>query len=112
MSLYQRGNTWWVYLVAANGQKIRRSTETSDKALAQKFHDVLKAEAIQTPHKLLKGECTFEQAGKRWLRESEHTRAPTESGRVCPTHWPQAAECAGTAMESGGLRAQHSMDSS
>lgn len=43
MSLYKRGPVWWVY-VTHQGRRIRASTGTGEKALAQRFHDELKAE--------------------------------------------------------------------
>ena len=44
MSLRKRGGIWWIDVVAPNGERIRRTTGTANKALAQEFHDRLKAE--------------------------------------------------------------------
>lgn len=44
MSLYKRGNTWWVDVTTASGQRVRESTETSNRKAAQEYHDKLKAE--------------------------------------------------------------------
>ena len=44
MSLRKRGGIWWVDVVAPNGERIRRTTGTANKALAQEFHDRLKSE--------------------------------------------------------------------
>jgi hypothetical protein len=44
MSLAKRGGIWWIDVVSPNGQRIRRSTGTSVKALAQEYHDRTKAE--------------------------------------------------------------------
>ena len=44
MSLRKRGAVWWIDVVAPNGERIRRSTGTGNKALAQEYHDRLKAE--------------------------------------------------------------------
>lgn len=46
MSLYQRGDTWWISLVH-NGQRIRQSARTSSKREAQRQHDELKARLWQ-----------------------------------------------------------------
>lgn len=42
MSLFKRGDTWWLYIVH-NGQRIRKSTETDDRRRAQRIHDEFKA---------------------------------------------------------------------
>ena len=43
MSLCKRGGVWWIDIRAPNGERIRRTTETASKALAQ-FHDRTKSE--------------------------------------------------------------------
>jgi integrase len=42
VSLYKRGETWWVYIVH-HGQRFRRSTGEREKLRAQRVHDELKA---------------------------------------------------------------------
>lgn len=42
MSLYQVGETWYVY-ITHNGERVRRSAGTTDKKVAQRFHDELRA---------------------------------------------------------------------
>lgn len=73
MSLYKRGNTWWVRVTAPNGTRIRRSTGTQDKKLAQEeYHDRLKVELWQV-HKLGdKPKHTWQEAVVRWLEEKDH----------------------------------------
>jgi hypothetical protein len=44
MSLRKRGGIWWVDVVASNGERIRRTAGTANKALAQESHDLLKSE--------------------------------------------------------------------
>ena len=44
MSLRKRGGIWWVDVVAPNGERIRRTAGTANKALAQEFHDRVKSE--------------------------------------------------------------------
>ena len=41
MSLYKRGETWWVDFTAPNGRRIRRSARTTDKQLAKEYGTVL-----------------------------------------------------------------------
>lgn len=43
MSLYKRGETWWLYIVH-KGQRVRRSCETGDRDSAQAIHDQVRAE--------------------------------------------------------------------
>lgn len=43
MSLYKRGEVWWIYVVH-NGRRHRVSTGQREKARAQRVHDELKAE--------------------------------------------------------------------
>lgn len=44
MAIRKRKTTWWIDFVSPSGERVRRSTETQDKALAQELHDRLKAE--------------------------------------------------------------------
>ena len=72
MSLYNRSNVWWVNFRSPSGQRIRRSTGTSDKKKAQEYHDRLKAELWRV-HKLgEKPRRTWQEAVVRWLNDTEH----------------------------------------
>ena len=44
MSLRKRGSVWWIDFAAPNGERVRRSAETDNKAQAQELHDKLKSE--------------------------------------------------------------------
>ena len=44
MSLRKRGSVWWIDFYSPNGERIRRSTETENKAQAKELHDKLKVE--------------------------------------------------------------------
>ena len=44
MSLFKRGNIWWVRFSTPNGQQLRKSAKTANKQLAQEYHDRLKAD--------------------------------------------------------------------
>lgn len=69
MSLYKRGNTWWVSFTTPSGQRIRCSARTEDKRLAQEFHDQQKAEHWRI-HKLgEKPRRTWREAVVRWLAD-------------------------------------------
>lgn len=63
MSLYKRGNVWWVYIVHG-GRRHRLSSGEREKAAAQRFHDELKAELW----KRRRGGGTFHGALKAWAR--------------------------------------------
>ena len=70
--LYKRGNTWWIDFTAPNGQRIRRSAGTSDKAQAQELCDSLKAKAWRQVELGEKPDYTWDDAGVRWLSERSH----------------------------------------
>jgi len=72
MSLYKRGDTWWLCFTAPNGERIRRSTGTADKQEAQEYHDHLKVELWRV-HKLgEKPRRTWQEATVQWVREKDH----------------------------------------
>jgi integrase len=81
MSLSRRGSVWWVDFVGANGQRVRRSTGTSDKALAQEYHDRLKAERWRTSKLGEQPRRLWNEAVVRWLKESQH-KATLESDKM------------------------------
>jgi len=72
MSLYKRGETWWVRFTAPNGQRIRQSARTSDKRLAQEYEDKLKYDLWRVHHLGEKPRRTWREAVVQWLREKQH----------------------------------------
>lgn len=74
MSLYKRGNVWWV-AITRRGETTRRSTGTSDKKLAQELHDKLKHESWRQDKLQEKPRVTFEQLAVRWLQERSKKRS-------------------------------------
>lgn len=72
MSLRKRGGIWWVDVVAPNGERIRRTAGTANKALAQEFHDRLKAELWRLAKLSERPAHTWNEAVVRWLKESSH----------------------------------------
>ena len=54
------------------GERIRRSAGTANKALAQEFHDQLKAELWRISKLGEKPRRTWNEAVVRWLKESSH----------------------------------------
>ena len=72
MSLSKRGGIWWIDFVSPSGQRVRRSAETANKALAQELHDQLKAESWRIAKLGEKPRRTWNEAVVRWLKESTH----------------------------------------
>lgn len=68
MSLYQRGGTWWLYIVH-DGARIRRSTGTADRQEAQRIHDQIKADLWNRKHH--PDSHTFAEAVALWLETGE-----------------------------------------
>lgn len=74
MSLYKRGNTWWVCFTTPSGERVRHSARTSDKASAQRYHDELKAETWRIDTLGQKPAYTWDDAAYKWITETEHKR--------------------------------------
>jgi len=78
MSLRKRGGIWWVDICVPNGDRIRRTTETANKALAQELHDRLKVELWRIGHLGQKPRHTWNEAVVRWLKEQSHKATASE----------------------------------
>src|SRR6185295_16728143 len=72
MSLRKRGGIWWVDVVAPNGERIRRTAGTANKALAQEYHDRLKADLWRLSKLGERPRKTWNDAVVRWLKEHAH----------------------------------------
>lgn len=72
MSLYKRGNTWWTRFTTPKGERIRESTGTEDRKLAQEYHDRLKAKYWDVEKLGGKPERGWQEAVMRWLDETQH----------------------------------------
>ncbi len=72
MSLSKRGGIWWIDFVTQNGQRVRRSSGTANRALAQELHDQLKAESWRIEKLGERPRRTWNEAVVRWLKESSH----------------------------------------
>src|SRR5882724_4868722 len=81
MSLSRRGSVWWIDFVGPHGQRIRRSTGTSEKALAQEYHDRVKGELWRTSRLGERPRRLWNEAVVRWLKESDH-KATLETDKV------------------------------
>lgn len=71
MSIYKRGETWYVYLVH-HGQRIRESAHTTERKEAQRYHDELKAKLWQ--RKRVPGK-TWREAVAAWVKDSPRDEA-------------------------------------
>jgi integrase len=78
MSIYQRGNTWWIQFTDPNGERIQRTAGTKDKAEAQQLHDRLKAESWRIKELGVKPRHTWTEAKNRWLQEMAHKKSIKE----------------------------------
>ena len=72
MSLVKRGGVWWIDVRTPDGERVRRTTGTANKALAQECHDRLKAELWRIAHLGDKPRRTWNDAVVRWLKEHDH----------------------------------------
>lgn len=75
MSIYQRGNTWWIQVTSPNGKKIQRSARTKIKEEAQEFHDRFKTELWRIKNLGEKTRHTWQEAVVRWLTEQSHKKS-------------------------------------
>lgn len=75
MSLFKRGNTWWIDFTTPAGQRIRRSAGTGSKAEAQEFHDQLKSDGWRIQKLGERPKYTWDDAGYKWLTEKAHKRS-------------------------------------
>lgn len=81
MSLYKRGDVWWLDFIAPSGKRIQESTGTSNKAFAQEYHDKLKADLWRIHRLGEKPRIPWQQAVVRWLKERSH-KASIESDKI------------------------------
>jgi integrase len=81
MPLFKRSSTWWVDVIAPNGERIRRTTGTDSKTLAQEFHDNLKAELWRVSKLGDRPRRTWNEAVVRWLKEQAH-KATIETDKI------------------------------
>lgn len=81
MPLYRRKSIWWVDIAAPNGERIRETTGTANKALAQEFHDKLKHELWRIAKLGDRPRRTWNEAVIRWLKEQSH-KATIETDKI------------------------------
>lgn len=82
MGLFKRHNIWWMSLTY-QGRQVRRSTETSDKKLAEAILGKLRVKIVEGRFFDVSEEKdrTFNEMMDRYLQEKTGTKAPTSSQR-------------------------------
>lgn len=75
MSIYKRGETWWIQFTTKNGERVQRSAGTKDKQQAQELHDKLKAESWRVKNVGAKERHSWQEAVVRWLTEMGHKKS-------------------------------------
>ena len=83
MSLYKVGNIWYLY-ITHNGQRVRESTQTSDKREAQKIHDKRKAELWH----IVKGGTNLNDVLALWLNERPRSNRDKSAIKVLLSNYP------------------------
>jgi integrase len=73
MSLFKRKDSpyWWLK-ISINGQRLQKSTGTTDKLKAQEYHDKLKAQLWDETRLGIKPTYSWNEAVVRWLKETSH----------------------------------------
>lgn len=71
MSLFKRGPVWWIDIASPTGERLRKSSGTHQKELAQEYHDRLKADLWKQSRLKEKPSHTWEEAADRWLADRE-----------------------------------------
>ena len=66
MSLYKRGNIWWLEIDLPDGRRARETTGATDKAVAKQYHDKRKALLLSGSGDV---KPTWDAAVSRWMRE-------------------------------------------
>jgi integrase len=72
MSVYKRGETWWIQFTAPDGRRIQQSAGTKIKQEAQELHDRLKNDAWRVKNLGARIRYTWQEAVVRWINESQH----------------------------------------
>jgi integrase len=72
MSIYKRGQTWWIQFTAPDGSRIQQSARTQVKQEAQELHDKLKAEAWRIKALGARPRFMWQEAVVRWVNEQSH----------------------------------------
>ncbi len=69
MSLYKRGQIWWMRFTTPDGRELRETTQTTDRRRAQELHDRRKTELWDQYRLGIRPRYTWQQAVVRWIEE-------------------------------------------
>ena len=72
MSIFKRGSTYYVSIYTRDGRRIKQSARTSDRRLAQQFHDEWKAKLWREDYTDEKPDRTWDQCAVAYLEASQH----------------------------------------
>ncbi|WP_439327866.1 tyrosine-type recombinase/integrase [Lonepinella sp. BR2357] len=86
MSIYKRGNIYWVDVRTPSGERIRRTAGTSNRKQAQQIHDKLKVDVLESQILTQKSERLFDDALQLFLQEGEQQKDPV-SKRFLGAYW-------------------------
>jgi len=75
MSIYKRGNVWWVRFTTPRGELVRQSAQTEDKQAARECHDRLRADSWRVAKLGELPTRTWDEAAYRWLQETQHKKS-------------------------------------
>lgn len=74
MSIFKRGETWYIHIETQH-HKIRRSAKTTSRKKALELHDKIRAELWDQERLGVKPKYKFEDAALRWLDEKENKKS-------------------------------------
>lgn len=74
MPIRKRGDVYWLDIRLPGGERVRRSTGTSDRKEAQEYHDKVKAETWRVAKLGEKPSRTFTEAALRYLTEQSGSK--------------------------------------
>lgn len=76
MALYRRGSSkvWWVDITLPDGSRLRESSKTDNKQLAQEYHDKLKTERWKEKRLGIKPDVKFSDAVLTFLEDKAHLK--------------------------------------
>lgn len=74
MSLYKRGNVWWIRFTTPGGREIRETARTTERRQAQEYHDRRKAEEWRIAKLGEAPRHTWPEAVIRWIEENHGRR--------------------------------------
>jgi integrase len=87
MALFKRGNIWWMEITNQTGKKLRESTRTPDRSVAEKVQELRRLQlSINVEQhwcdRRQQASCrTWEEASARWLREHDDKRSAKDDRR-------------------------------